>query len=54
MKKLLLLFPLLLASTPGQDDLRPSFLFAIADDWGYPHAGAYGPTQAADGRDLRV
>jgi arylsulfatase A-like enzyme len=25
----------------GQD-ARPNILFAIADDWGYPHAGAYG------------
>ena len=23
-------------------DTRPSFLLAIADDWGWPHAGAYG------------
>jgi arylsulfatase A-like enzyme len=23
-------------------DPRPNILFAIADDWGYPHAGAYG------------
>src|SRR5688572_26830365 len=21
---------------------RPNIIFAIADDWGYPHAGAYG------------
>jgi len=21
---------------------RPNILFAIADDWGWPHAGAYG------------
>src|SRR5215216_2133933 len=25
----------------GQD-ARPNIIFAIADDWGYPHAGAYG------------
>src|SRR3954469_24987325 len=25
----------------GQD-VRPNIVFAIADDWGYPHAGAYG------------
>src|SRR3954462_8091931 len=25
----------------GQEG-RPNILFAIADDWGYPHAGAYG------------
>jgi len=24
--------------------LRPNILFAIADDWGWPHAGAYGDT----------
>ena len=23
-------------------DTRPNLLFAIADDWGYPHASAYG------------
>src|SRR5881227_990277 len=23
-------------------DARPNIIFAIADDWGYPHAGAYG------------
>src|SRR5258706_14205450 len=23
-------------------DKRPNILFAIADDWGYPHAGVYG------------
>ncbi len=26
---------------PGGDD-RPNVLFCIADDWGWPHAGAYG------------
>jgi arylsulfatase A-like enzyme len=25
----------------GQEG-RPNIIFAIADDWGYPHAGAYG------------
>ena len=29
------------AAAPG-DDERPNILFAIADDWGWPHAGAYG------------
>ena len=23
-------------------DKRPNILFAIADDWGWPHAGSYG------------
>src|SRR3954468_18973472 len=27
------------AQTP---DTRPNIVFCIADDWGYPHAGAYG------------
>jgi arylsulfatase A-like enzyme len=26
----------------ADDAPRPNILFAIADDWGYPHAGAYG------------
>jgi len=26
----------------GSDGTRPNILFALADDWGYPHAGAYG------------
>jgi arylsulfatase A-like enzyme len=30
-----------LAAEPD-DDERPNILFAIADDWGWPHAGAYG------------
>jgi hypothetical protein len=24
------------------EETRPNILFAIADDWGWPHAGAYG------------
>ncbi|TWT38086.1 Arylsulfatase precursor [Posidoniimonas corsicana] len=32
---------LLAAATAGADE-RPNFLFAIADDWGWPHASAYG------------
>ena len=33
-----------LCAAYGQTDLpnRPNILFAIADDWGYGHAGAYG------------
>ena len=30
---------------PNNDNLsieRPNILFCIADDWGWPHAGAYG------------
>lgn len=27
--------------TPVPGDARPNILFAIADDWGWPHAGAY-------------
>jgi N-sulfoglucosamine sulfohydrolase len=34
---------LLVAPALAQDnDPRPNFLFAIADDWGWPHASAYG------------
>jgi N-sulfoglucosamine sulfohydrolase len=41
--KLIALLPLLLLAQPGQaPDERPSFLFAVADDWSYGHAGAYG------------
>jgi arylsulfatase A-like enzyme len=31
-----------MASWARGQDARPNILFAIADDWGYPHAGAYG------------
>src|SRR3954468_21638000 len=41
--KLIALLPLLLLAQPGRaPDERPSFLFAVADDWSYGHAGAYG------------
>lgn len=30
-----------------QETKRPNILFAIADDWGWPHAGAYGDTVVA-------
>ena len=26
----------------AQETRRPNILFAMADDWGWPHAGAYG------------
>lgn len=29
-------------SATETEDNRPNILFAIADDWGWPHAGAYG------------
>lgn len=29
-------------ATPASADDRPNILFAMADDWGYPHAGVYG------------
>jgi N-sulfoglucosamine sulfohydrolase len=29
-------------AVPAPVDERPNILFAIADDWGWPHAGAYG------------
>ena len=35
-----LLSPVLVA----KDAARPNILFALADDWSYPHAGAYGCT----------
>lgn len=36
-----LLLAALLAGAQEADP-RPSFLFCVADDWGWPHAGAYG------------
>ncbi len=42
--KLLALLPLLLLAAPQDPDPRPSFLFAVADDWSYGHAGVYGDT----------
>src|SRR5687767_1457680 len=47
-RQLVVLLTLLLTasiSVVGQDSPRkPNLLFAIADDWGWPHAGAYGCT----------
>ena len=33
---------LLPGAVSAQDAPRPNILFALADDWGWPHAGAYG------------
>ncbi len=33
---------LVMASPPADAEDRPNILFCIADDWGWPHAGAYG------------
>ncbi|MFT4690644.1 MAG: sulfatase family protein [Verrucomicrobiia bacterium] len=33
---------LMFAATGFAKDDRPNIIFAIADDWGWPHAGAYG------------
>lgn len=45
--RLLMVLALLLVAAFARPALaeaapRPNFLFAIADDWGWPHAGAYG------------
>jgi N-sulfoglucosamine sulfohydrolase len=37
-----LLHPILQTASHGQKAQRPNILFAIADDWSYGHAGAYG------------
>jgi len=39
-KALLLLLPALAVS--ASEGKRPNILFALADDWGWPHAGVYG------------
>ena len=28
--------------SPSNGDVPPNILIAVADDWGFPHAGAYG------------
>lgn len=33
--------PLQIHGQESSEDIRPNILFAIADDWGWPHAGAY-------------
>jgi arylsulfatase A-like enzyme len=45
MKKLLLalcLLPVVSARPVAAEEGRPNILFCLADDWGWPHAGAYG------------
>ena len=45
MKRGLALFPMLAALCAGLPEIghaRPNVVFAIADDWGWPHASAYG------------
>lgn len=43
---LLLGLPLSTQTEPAESskDSRPNFLFCLADDWSWPHAGAYGDT----------
>lgn len=38
------LLTVFLSNAAAADEVRPNILFAIADDWSYPHAGAYGCT----------
>jgi arylsulfatase A-like enzyme len=40
--KILALLPFLVLAGPQTADDRPSILFALADDWAWPHAPAYG------------
>jgi arylsulfatase A-like enzyme len=40
LKSLILLIPGLIVS--ASEGKRPNIIFALADDWGWPHAGAYG------------
>src|SRR5687768_960598 len=42
MMKILPLLSLLLVAAPQAAEERPNIIFAIADDWGWPSAGAYG------------
>jgi len=41
MKLFAILFFALLLGSVSAEDKRPNILFCIADDWGWPHAGAY-------------
>jgi arylsulfatase A-like enzyme len=40
--KLILLFILFTGFVYGQKHQKPNIVFCLADDWGWPHAGAYG------------
>ena len=42
MSRPLVALALLVAAAPAVAADRPNILFVIADDWGWPHAGAYG------------
>ena len=42
LKSIVLYLVALLAFTLHSEDKKPNILLAIADDWGWPHAGAYG------------
>ncbi|MEZ6036120.1 MAG: sulfatase [Planctomycetota bacterium] len=44
---LFLLCGLVIAQDSPGTQRRPNILFAMADDWGWPHAGAYGDTVVA-------
>src|SRR5258706_16160951 len=39
---LLIVCAVALRAAAQEADKRPNILFAIEDDWGYPHAGVYG------------
>ncbi len=41
-RRIIALLCCFIASTALAEETRPNILFAIADDWGWPHAGAYG------------
>ena len=41
-RPLIALLLLCITSVAIAEDARPNILFAIADDWGWPHAGVYG------------
>lgn len=44
----LALLPVLVGPAPAQENApRPNILFALADDWGWPHAGVYGEDAVA-------
>jgi N-sulfoglucosamine sulfohydrolase len=41
MKQIILVLLMALVNSAAAADERPNILFCIADDWGWPHAGAY-------------